>query len=298
MVVLSSQTSVLGISPGELRLRVSRGNDQGQSVALTHGKCTIGSSPNSTLHLVARGVEPCHCLILRGQHGTVVRSWSKSTRLNGRRFDDAQLMSGDRISCGPIEVEVLPAGSGIGDDAINRPADRSAGKAKPRSGKAHRRTKRLVAEVRRLRQRLAEMTALATDNDQALEEITAREAAIAVQRVALDASREALADGRAQLAEEQARLQAERETNRRLGHELQEQRQRIERQLAAAEDGADDSARTPGSRGTTNVGTSWPGGKLSWSAGWPTWPRRARPIRPSGPRPWGRLPPGRPSSIG
>ena len=54
-------------------------------------KCTIGSAPNSTLRLLAPGVQPCQCLILRGEHGTIVRSWSSNTRLNGRQFTDGPL---------------------------------------------------------------------------------------------------------------------------------------------------------------------------------------------------------------
>ena len=39
----------------------------------------------------------------------MVRSWSPDTRLNGRGFTDAQLLKGDRLSIGPIELEVVDA---------------------------------------------------------------------------------------------------------------------------------------------------------------------------------------------
>ena len=106
MVVLTSATSVLGTACDELRLSVRHGSGSSQTISLTQGKCTIGSAPNSTLRLLAPGVQPCQCLILRGRHGTIVRSWANNTRLNGRQFNDRPLAIGDRLSCGPVEIEV------------------------------------------------------------------------------------------------------------------------------------------------------------------------------------------------
>ncbi|MFH1266584.1 MAG: hypothetical protein ABIK89_12720, partial [Planctomycetota bacterium] len=70
-------------------------------------KCTIGSGPRCTLRLRARGVRPLHCLVLRGGAGTVIRSLAPDTRLNGRVFTDAELVTGDRLSVGPLEFEVI-----------------------------------------------------------------------------------------------------------------------------------------------------------------------------------------------
>ena len=59
------------------------------------------------MRLLARGVQPLHCLILRGRDATVVRRWGPDTRLNGQAFSDARLSPGDRLTIGPIELEVL-----------------------------------------------------------------------------------------------------------------------------------------------------------------------------------------------
>jgi len=57
--------------------------------------------------LVARGVRPVHCLIVRGSHATVARSWTPDTRINGRTFGDAPLVAGDVLSIGPVDFLVL-----------------------------------------------------------------------------------------------------------------------------------------------------------------------------------------------
>jgi len=98
-------------SEEDLVLRFSGSSRDGQIVRLRSPKCTVGSGPQCTLRLRARGVAPLHCLILRGQNGTVVRRWSADTRLNHRAFTDAHLSSGDQLSLGPIELEVLSTGT-------------------------------------------------------------------------------------------------------------------------------------------------------------------------------------------
>jgi hypothetical protein len=95
---------------GDLVLRVCGSRHHGQVVRLKSTKCTIGSGPHCTLRLRARGVRPTHCLVIRGSGGTVIRRWSPDTRLNGRTFTDAELLDGDRLSIGPIELEVVDAG--------------------------------------------------------------------------------------------------------------------------------------------------------------------------------------------
>ena len=95
----------------ELVLRVCSPARRGQIVRLRAQKCTIGSSRNCTLRLAARGVQPVHCLIVRGQTATVIRCWAADTRINGRSFTDANLNVGDRLTIGPIEFEVLHTAS-------------------------------------------------------------------------------------------------------------------------------------------------------------------------------------------
>ena len=69
------------------------------------------------MRLRARGVGPLHCLIVRGPCATIVRRWSADTRLNGQAFTDAQLLPGDRLSIGAIELEVLETAAEGGGDA-------------------------------------------------------------------------------------------------------------------------------------------------------------------------------------
>ena len=97
-------------TPGQLVLRVCGSTRDGQVVRLRSPKCTVGSGPRCTLRLAAGGVAPLHCLILRGPAGAVVRCWSPDTRLNGQAFTDAELVSGDRLSIGSIDLEVLDMG--------------------------------------------------------------------------------------------------------------------------------------------------------------------------------------------
>jgi len=98
---------VQGTPSGDLCLRIVGTARDGQMVRLAAPKCTIGSARGCTLRLHAAGVRPVQCVILRGARGTVARSWSGGTRLNGRSFVDAPLVAGDRLTIGPIELEVL-----------------------------------------------------------------------------------------------------------------------------------------------------------------------------------------------
>src|ERR1700674_1728420 len=105
----STAPSVLGESASELTLRIRGTSRDGQIVRLAAGKCTVGSGKRCTLRLRAPGIQHVHCLILRGASGTVIRSWSPDTRLNGRAFSESPLQVGDRLGFGPIEFEVLPS---------------------------------------------------------------------------------------------------------------------------------------------------------------------------------------------
>ncbi len=94
---------------GQLAFRVCGSARDGQILRLHSAKCTVGGGSRCTLRLRARGVAPLHCLIVRGPQATIVRRWSADTRLNGQAFTDAPLHPGDRLSIGPIDLEVLDA---------------------------------------------------------------------------------------------------------------------------------------------------------------------------------------------
>jgi len=107
IVVGTAAPSILDVADREFVLRVCGSPRHGQIVRLRSPKCTIGSGPRCTLRLRAVGVQPVHCLVLRGAAGTVIRRLAADTRLNGRAFGDTRLVPGDRLSVGPIEFEVI-----------------------------------------------------------------------------------------------------------------------------------------------------------------------------------------------
>ncbi len=122
-VSTTNDPSLLGAVGGDLALRVCGGSLDGQVVRLASQKCTLGSGPRCTLRLRRRGVQPLHCLILRGAQSTVIRCLSRETRLNGQAFLDAPLAPGDRITLGPVELEVLPSDMGGDSSPVEPPAE-------------------------------------------------------------------------------------------------------------------------------------------------------------------------------
>ncbi len=104
---------------GELVLRVRGPGREGQVIRLRSVKCSIGSGSRCTLRLDARGVRAVHCVLFRGAERTIARRWAPDTRLNGNAFIDAELRPGDRLSIGPIELDVLETGAGaLGRDTL------------------------------------------------------------------------------------------------------------------------------------------------------------------------------------
>ena len=102
-----SSASLLDRPQESLRFRFRGGQRDGQVIRVNVSKCTIGSAPDATLRLVCPGVQPIHCLILRGSGGTAIRRMSPDTFLNRQPFTDARLQPGDCLRVGPIEFEVL-----------------------------------------------------------------------------------------------------------------------------------------------------------------------------------------------
>jgi hypothetical protein len=119
MVTSTITPNFLDSALGDLVLKIRGSNHNGQVLRLKSAKCTIGSGPNCTLRLRSRGVDPLHCLILRGPNGAVIRRWSPDTRLNGGTFNNAPLSAGDRLSIGSLEFEII----NTGEIAAPLPAD-------------------------------------------------------------------------------------------------------------------------------------------------------------------------------
>lgn len=97
----------LDASQGPLLLQIRGGLRNGEVVPFHSAKCTVGTSARCTHRILARGVQPLHCLIVRGSAATVIRSYSPATWLNGQRFGDAVLRPGDRLTVGPVEFQVV-----------------------------------------------------------------------------------------------------------------------------------------------------------------------------------------------
>ena len=222
--VCNCARAALDTHTSDLVLRVRGLSHGNQVVRLRGAKSTIGSAPQCTLRLVSPGVAPLHCLLLRGPAAAIVRCWSGNTRLNDRSFTDAVLSPGDRLSIGPIELDVLELGAA----APPPQAERESQPARPTDDPRH-------------------------------EQVVARLAELQAERDAIAAEHDDLTGQWNQLAEERRRWQAERaeaqgsvdEQDKRLAAqsaELQSQRNALaaERQAVAAEQ----RARLPNNAGS------------------------------------------------
>ena len=238
-MVSTANSSLQDVAHSELVLRICGSPRHGQVIRLGTAKCTVGSGPNCTLRLLAKGVQPLHCLIVRGAAATVVRCWGPDTRLNGRQFHDAPLSPGDRLSVGPIDFEVLPALvsdrphdlAGDGQSAhdptaqrIYRQAQRLARVVKASRSQNRARVRRLTREIRAQRKRLSEFNHSAFQSEAAADAAIDREE-IARNRLELELRREAIEETHRRWLEEQAQAEADL---RHQAEELQALRTQLE----------------------------------------------------------------------
>jgi hypothetical protein len=152
--MVSNAEAVFQAAPaGELVFSIRGSSRDGQVVRVRSPKCTIGSGPQSTVRLHAAGVQPTHCLIVRGPRATVIRRWTSDTLLNGADFTDAELVPGDRLRIGPIEFEVLgvprspdaPLAAGI--EACQQELDRRAAELDAREQEFARRAEEIQSRA-------------------------------------------------------------------------------------------------------------------------------------------------------
>jgi hypothetical protein len=160
--ITTFSSSERAVSTGELALRICGTRRDGQLIRLRSDKCSIGSGPQCTLRLRARGVLPMHCLVVRGSAATIVRRWATDTRLNGRSFDESELVAGDRLSLGPVELVVVDTGAPVrraaepaaaspsvaSDKQDAQAAERFAARIRTARRQSNRRTRRIVAQSR------------------------------------------------------------------------------------------------------------------------------------------------------
>ena len=218
--------------PGPLVLRICGSPREGQIVRLRSAKCTIGSGENCTLRIRARGVQPLHCVLIRKAVRTVVRRWAADTRLNGASFTDAPLHTGDRLSIGPIDFEVLDSGTAPNLDAANdfTASTKLAGGVGKRDSVverlraakdvARKRTEKILGRLREAHRRIEQLT-------DELSEYETSKGASTPQSGVLDRA----ADGPHELERERVLL----EEAQSLLREQQAERDRRERELRARE---------------------------------------------------------------
>lgn len=195
---LAHASSLLGTPAGELVLRMTAGPHVGRVVRLSAAKCSIGSSADCTLRLRGRGIEPLHCLILRGAEQTIIRRWSSDTRLNDRPFDDAPLVGGDRLSVGPLEFQVLAAPERLRETTVGKPR-RPEVELAAALERIERLTERLDLANRQGRRRLRSVIARLRKYQLRLNDLEGRRSQLAQEREQLQAERTRLTEQAADL---------------------------------------------------------------------------------------------------
>jgi hypothetical protein len=104
---VAGRPSLVGTPRGTMILRVQGGGYDGQDLRVLAAKCSIGASEACTIQLIGENIADLHCLILRGSHNNVVRSWARNTRINGHEFVEVALRVGDLLNIGPVQLEVV-----------------------------------------------------------------------------------------------------------------------------------------------------------------------------------------------
>lgn len=202
--------SLLGTPSQDLLLLVHGTQHGGQVVRLSAPKCTVGSARTCTLRLRSAGVRDVHCLIYRGRRATFVRRFDDNTRLNGRMFDSAPLAVGDRLTVGPVQLEV------IDEQTAARIGRRSSTGAVTRFGRAD--SSQLQEVVEQARQQADQLrTSLAK---------TRHAATRRVQQLTKQ-----LRSARDRLHRLQAEFQGDRERTRCVQEALADQQQQLEQQF-------------------------------------------------------------------
>jgi len=81
-----------------------RGEPRRPTVALTAGKCTIGSSPQCQICLPSAEVRPLQGLLTCEGGAVTATRWTAGLLLNGKEFTRATLADGDQLSVGAWEL--------------------------------------------------------------------------------------------------------------------------------------------------------------------------------------------------
>jgi len=111
--------SLLGQPAGEMVLRVRGTARAGEEIRLRGLRCSVGSAPGSTLRLIAEGVQPLHCLLLRGARRTMIHCLAADTWLNGISFQTAPITQGDVLKIGALELKVAELSDPSSQDKLD-----------------------------------------------------------------------------------------------------------------------------------------------------------------------------------
>ncbi|HRE99863.1 MAG TPA: hypothetical protein PLI18_05040 [Pirellulaceae bacterium] len=106
----------------EISFRMFGSRREGQLLRIVGEKFSVGSAPGCSLSLRSEQVAPLHLIGVHGPEGTLVRAFSPDTRLDGRTISDAWINVGDRLSIGPIDLEVEQLLTPYGEVARDREA--------------------------------------------------------------------------------------------------------------------------------------------------------------------------------
>jgi hypothetical protein len=227
--------SLLGSLTGELVLRMNNGPQSGRVVRLSSTKCSIGSASDCTLRLRGVGIDPVHCVILRGARQTVIRRWSTDTRLNDRRFDDVALRCGDRLAVGPIEMQVLSVPGEVRESvaaavrkvdvelaATSNRLERLTERLNLANRQGRRRLRAVLAKLRKYQFKLTEVEARRNRTAQENEQLAAEKAELAAARVTVELRRNELESEIRKLADFDATAAARRAELDRMAAQLAE----------------------------------------------------------------------------
>ncbi len=226
-----------GEIPSSARLRLRAGS---QTVELPLGKTTIGSSPRCNLRIQQPEVHPLHCLISREPGSLSARRWAGEARLNGEAFDEAPLAAGDRLRIGSVEVEIVALAPVTPPTELRTaaaPDPDAAGRLRAGRDLARRRSRQLLATLRRSRTDHLELSGRVTDLQQQIGRAVAeRQSNLGdLQKTVAE-----LANARQQVMEQAALVAAGQglaAQNEQFGREVSELTRRIEqltRELASS----------------------------------------------------------------
>lgn len=97
---------------GRLVLQIGRSSSaERRTVKIAGTRCSIGSSSNCNLRLLAAGIEPLHCSILRGPGRAYLQRWAGDLRVNGQSVSEADLKTGDEIQLGELTLQIESDGT-------------------------------------------------------------------------------------------------------------------------------------------------------------------------------------------